>query len=101
MQKAVLAGLLATSLAAPVGAYAQPAASPSAAPAATTEQIMVLRPAQWLVIGAGVVAGAVVIDALIPTDLAYIAGGIVGGYLANVWYNGRQIELHMGTVPKT
>ena len=99
MQKAVLAGLLATSLAAPVGAYAQPASS--SASAATTEQIMVIRPAQWLAIGAGVVVGAVVIDALIPGDLAYIAGGIVGGYLANVWYNGRQIELHMGTAPKT
>lgn len=99
MQKAVLAGLLATSLAAPVGAYAQPASS--AAPTSTTEQLMVIRPAQWLVIGAGVVVGAVVIDALIPTDLGYIVGGVVGGYLANVWYNGRQIEVHMGTAPKT
>ena len=59
------------------------------------------RPAQWLAIGAGVVVGAVVVDALIPADLAYIVGGVVGGYLANVWYNGRQLELHMGTVPKS
>jgi hypothetical protein len=99
MHKAVFVGLLATGLAAPVGAYAQPASS--AAPSATTEQIMVIRPAQWLAIGAGVVVGAVVVDALIPTDLGYIVGGLVGGYLANVWYNGHQIELHMGTVPKT
>ena len=99
MHKAVLVGLLATSLAAPVGAYAQPA--PSAAPTSATEQIMVIRPAQWLAIGAGVVVGAVVIDALIPTDLGYIVGGIVGGYLANVWYTGRQIEVHMGTTPKS
>jgi hypothetical protein len=99
MHKAVFVGLLATSLAAPVSAFAQPAAS--AAPTATTEQLVVIRPAQWLAIGAGVVVGAVVVDALIPTDLAFIAGGIVGGYLANVWYNGRQLEVHMGTVPKT
>ena len=99
MHKAVLVGLLATSLAAPVGAYAQPA--PAAAPTSATEQIMVIRPAQWLAIGAGVVVGAVVIDALIPTDLGYIVGGIVGGYLANVWYTGRQIEVHMGTTPKS
>jgi hypothetical protein len=99
MHKAVFVGLLATSFAAPVGAFAQPASSATPAPA--TEQLVVIRPAQWIAIGAGVVVGAVVIDALIPTDLAYIAGGIVGGYLANVWYNGRQLEVHMGTVPKT
>jgi hypothetical protein len=98
MHKAVLVGFLAAGLAAPVAAYAQPAAS-AAQPA--TDQLVVIRPAQWIAVGAGAVVGAVLIDAVIPTDFGYIVGGVLGGYLANVWYTGRQIEVHMGNAPKT
>ncbi len=100
MHKAIFIGLLATSLAAPVSAYAQPAA-PAAPAQSSTDQLITVRPAQWLAVGAGFVAGAVVIDALIPSELGYIVGGVIGGYLANVWYTGHQLEIHMGTVPKS
>jgi len=52
-------------------------------------------------IGAGIVSGAVVVEALVSTDFGYLVGGIVGGYLADVWYNGQQLELHLGTPPKS
>jgi hypothetical protein len=96
MHKAVLIGLLATSLTAPVAAYAQPAA-----PARTPEEVITVRPAQWLAIGAGIVVGAAVLDVILPSNVAFIVGGVVGGYLANVWYSGREVQLQMTTVPKT
>ena len=95
MHKAVLVGFLAAGLAAPVAASAQSAAQPA------TDQLVVIRPAQWIAVGAGAVVGAVLIDAVIPTDFGYIVGGVVGGYLANVWYTGRQIEIQTGNAPKT
>ncbi len=97
MHKAVLVGLLATSLAAPVGAYAQPATS---APA-RSEEVITIRPAQWLAVGAGVVVGAAVLDVILPSNVAFIVGGVVGGYLANVWYNGREVQVQMSTSPRS
>jgi hypothetical protein len=99
MHKAILVGLLATSVSAPVAAYAQPAASAPARP--STEDVVTVRPAQWLAIGAGVVVGAAVLDVIMPSNVAFIVGGVVGGYLANVWYNGREVTLQMTTAPKT
>ena len=61
----------------------------------------VLRPAQWLAVGAGVVVGAAVLDVIMPSNVAFVVGGIVGGYLANVWYNGREVQLQMTTAPKS
>src|ERR1700754_3710800 len=63
MHKVMLAGLLATTLAAPVAAYAQPAAPP--ARSKPTEEVMVIRPAQWLAIGAGAVVGAALLDVIL------------------------------------
>jgi len=101
MTKALLAGMLAAGLLAPAAVHAQSAPSTTAELQAKTEQIFVIRPAQVLAIGAGVVVGVVVIEALIPTELGYLVGGVVGGYLANVWYTGRQLEIHMGTPPRS
>jgi hypothetical protein len=100
MHKAIIVGILATGLSAPVAAYAQPAAPAPARPAAT-EDVITVRPAQWLAIGAGVVVGAAVLDVVMPSNVAFIVGGVVGGYLANVWYNGREVTLQMATVPKS
>jgi hypothetical protein len=98
MHKAIIVGVLAAGLSAPVAAYAQPAAP--ARPAAT-EDVVTVRPAQWLAIGAGVVVGAAVLDVFMPSNVAFVVGGVVGGYLANVWYNGREVTLQMATVPKS
>ena len=96
MQKAVFVGLLAASLAAPIAANAQTAGS-----AAGTDQVVTIRPAQWLTVGAGVVVGAAVLDVIMPTNVAFIVGGVVGGYLANAWYNGREVQLNMTTAPRS
>jgi len=98
MHKAMLVGLLATSLTAPVAAYAQPAAI--SAPR-STDEVVVVRPSQWLAIGVGVVVGAAVLDVIMPSNVAFVVGGVVGGYLANTWYNGREVQLQMSTVPKS
>jgi hypothetical protein len=97
MHKAIIVGLLATSLAAPVAAYAQPAAPATK----VADEVVTVRPAQWLAIGAGVVIGAAVLDVIMPSNVAFIVGGVVGGYLANVWYSGREVQLQLNTVPKT
>ena len=96
MHKAILVGLLVTGLTAPVSTYAQ-----TAAPAKPAEEVVILRPAQWLAVGAGVVVGAAVLDVIMPSNVAFVVGGIVGGYLANVWYNGREVQLQMTTAPKS
>ena len=59
-----------------------------------------VRPAQLLAIGAGVVVGALVFQVAIPTRLGLIAGAVIGGYLGDFWYTGSQLELHI-TTPKT
>src|SRR5438067_11074383 len=49
---------------------------------------------ELLVIGAGALAGAVVLDLLVSTDLSVLAGGIAGGMLADWWYrNGGEAQL--------
>ena len=97
MQKAILVGVLAASLAAPVACYAQPASS---AASAKTEEVFNIRPSQWLAIGAGVIVGAAVLDVILPSQMAFVVGGVVGGYLANVWYSGREVQIQMSTAPK-
>jgi hypothetical protein len=96
MHKAILVGLLATGLTAPVASYAQPAA-----PARSSEEVVLIKPSQWLAIGVGAVVGAAALDVIMPSNVAFVLGGVVGGYLANVWYNGREVQFQMTTVPKS
>jgi len=98
MHKAVFIGLLAASLAAPIAANAQ---SASSAPAAANDQVVNIRPAQWLTVGVGVVVGAAVLDVIMPSNIAFVVGGIAGGYLANAWYNGKEVSVQLNTSPKT
>jgi|SRR6185312_12819148 len=100
MHKALLTGILAAGLLAPAAVYAQPASGSAASLDTKSEQVFVIRPGQVLAIGAGVIVGAVVFEAVLSSEVGVIVGGVVGGYLANVWYNGRQVELHLGTPPK-
>ncbi len=97
MRNFVYSGVLSLSLLVPVAANAQ---TPAAPPAPANEQYLVLRPAQLLAIGAGVVVGALVFQVAVPTRLGVLAGAVVGGYLGDFWYSGSQLELHV-TTPKT
>ncbi len=99
MRNTVCSAVLALSLLAPAVASAQTPASPAPA-APVSEQLIVMRPAQLLAIGAGVVIGALVFQVAVPTRLGLIAGAVIGGYLGDFWYSGNQIELHI-TAPKT
>ena len=102
MRNVLCTGALALTLLAPVAASAQSAsASPSLPGMTASEQLIVLRPAQLMAIGAGLIAGAVVVQAAIPTRLGLLAGAALGGYLGNLWYGGRQLELHVSTPPRT
>jgi hypothetical protein len=94
MRNMVLIGLLATGLAVPVAAYGQ--TTPPAAKQSTNTEVAI--DPQWLAIGAGVVVGAVVLELVLDTDVAFIIGGVVGGYLASVWYSGNEIRIT--TAPK-
>jgi hypothetical protein len=96
MQKTLLSAVLAAGLLAPAAAYAQPS-STITVPDGNTGHVWVIRPIQVLAIAAGVVVGAVVVEALIDTEIGYLVGGVAGGYLADVWYNGGQFEIHMDT----
>jgi len=50
---------------------------------------------QALVVGAGVIAGALVLHLVVPGDLTYFAGGVIGGLAALWWYeNGGEGTLH-------
>ena len=43
-------------------------------------------PARFLVVAAGVVAGAIIMEALIATDLAVLTGAVAGGFITDWWY---------------
>jgi len=97
MFKAALPAVLAVSIAFPMqAAYAQ-----APAPVEKSDTMLVIRPAQLLTIGVGVAGGLIVGEALFSTELGMVVGGVLGGYLAHVWYSGRQIEISMGTAPKS
>ena len=100
MHKTLLAATLAVGLFAPA-AYAQPTASLAPKPDAAVDHTWEIRPAQVLAVVAGVVAGAAVVGVLIDTEIGYLAGGVVGGYLANLWYNGGEFDVHVNRPPKT
>lgn len=98
MIKAVMPAVLAVSIAFPMQAAT---AQPAPAAAGPTDNIIVIRPAHIAAIGIGVLGGIVVGEALLATDLGVVVGGVLGGYLAHVWYGGRQIEVNLGTAPKS
>lgn len=97
MFKAVLPAVMVVTLAvAPLPALAQQGGA-----AASSDSLLVIRPAHLAAIGIGIVGGIVVGEAILATDMGVIVGGVLGGYLAHVWYGGRQIELVSGPAPKS
>ena len=78
---------------APGVAAAQPPPRADPAPAASGFAGLDIHPGQWLTVGAGVIAGVLAVEVLIPTHLIYVAGGAAGGYLADAWYGGRHVEV--------
>jgi hypothetical protein len=91
MHKAVLPAALALSLALPSGA---------ALAQDKPENLFTVRPAHLVAIGAGVVGGAIVGEAVLASELGALVGGVAGGYLAHVWFGGKQIELVLSSAPK-
>ncbi|MGE0224190.1 MAG: hypothetical protein AB7F35_15650 [Acetobacteraceae bacterium] len=100
MYKLAVPAALAVSLMLPVqAAHAQ--TLPITPSPTASEQMMVIRPSHLLAVGAGVIGGVIVGEMLFATDLGLVVGGVLGGYLTNLWYNGRQLELHLGATPKS
>ncbi len=95
MRKSILMGALAAGLIVPMGAYAQPTGAGAAQGGAKSEPSFSFSPPQAVALGAGIVAGVIVGEALVSSDLGVLVGGVVGGYLANIWYNGARIDMHV------
>jgi len=97
MFKVVLPAVMVVSLAvAPLPALAQSGGSST-----TSDSLLVIRPAHLAAIGIGVVGGLIVGEAILATEMGVIVGGVLGGYLAHVWYGGRQIELITAPAPRS
>lgn len=92
MRNMIMTVLLVGCLAAPTGAFAQGA--PADTP--TTKGYIDWNDSQQLAtVGAGIVVGALVLHLVVPGDLTYFAGGVVGGLIANWWYrNGGAEQVH-------
>ena len=74
----------------PLAASAQPRPPmPPAAPAPVSGEVTV-NLTKIVAIGAGVVIGAVVLEALAAGDAAVLAGGIIGGFVGAWWYDNNQ-----------
>ncbi len=95
MQKVILTGFAAIALLASTTAHAQPA------PPQQVTVNLTIQPAQWLVVGAGVLVGAAVLDIVLPSNVAFVVGGAIGGYLANSWYTGQGVQIQTSAAPKT
>jgi len=83
MRRLIWAVVLAIALAAPIAADAQVKAAPQAPPQA---KILGLTREQIVVIGAGVVVGALALHLLVGADFTYFAGAVAGGLAADWWY---------------
>ena len=97
MPKWIAALIVAGCLCLPVFAFARSDQGRiGVSPAATTldGDILGIPKEQVAVVGAGIVAGALVLHLVVPGDFAYFAGGVVGGLAALWWYeNGGEIKL--------
>lgn len=87
MRKWIAAALVAGCLAAPGGGVAL-------ADQGQALRVVEVPKEQALAIGAGVIAGALVVHFVVPGDFAYFAGGVAGGLVAWWWY-----EHHDGGPP--
>jgi hypothetical protein len=87
MPREILAFLLAVWLAVPNAAWAQPALAPApSAPPSRSDDFLGMSKENAFTIGAGIVAGALVLHVIVPADFTYFAGAVLGGFAANWWY---------------
>jgi hypothetical protein len=97
MPKWIAAVLVSTCLCAPNFAFALSDQGQSEAILAGDTlggDILGISKEQALVVGAGIVGGALVLHLVVPGDFTYFAGGVVGGLAALWWYeNGRETKL--------
>ena len=70
--------------------------SPAVPPA--EQAVEVIDASRLVVIGAGILIGAVAMDVLIAGDLAILAGAVAGGVLTDWWYRTQEYK---SVVPKT
>ena len=82
MRQLVCAVALAIALAVPAAAKAQS----NTAPPPSTSEIFGLSKEQALVVGAGVVVGALALHLLVGAEFTYFAGAVAGGLAADWWY---------------
>lgn len=89
MRKLTLVAVLLLVATLPFTASAQPRPpGPPAAPAPSGE--VMLNVSKLVTIGAGVIIGAVVLEALAAGDAAVLAGGLLGGFIGAWWYDNNQ-----------
>jgi hypothetical protein len=74
----------------PMSGLAQESKPVPQPPPSAREIVNSVDMARLLVIGAGIVAGAVVLEAIAIGDLSVLAGAVVGGLAADWWYNREQ-----------
>jgi hypothetical protein len=83
MAKILITLLVIFCLAIPSVSRAQSATSPLEK---RSEEIFGMSQDNVLTIGAGIILGALALHWVVPTDLTILAGGVLGGYAANWWY---------------
>jgi hypothetical protein len=89
MPKWIVALLVAACLCAPDAAIArsdQGGAEVRLAASGLDGDIFGIPKEQAAVLGAGIVAGALILHLVVPGDFAYFAGGVAGGLAALWWY---------------
>jgi hypothetical protein len=68
--------------------------APDLAFALSDQDIVGIPNEQALVVGAGIIAGGLVVHLVVPAEFAYLAGGVGGGLAALWWYqNGGEAQL--------
>ncbi len=103
MPKWIAAVLMAACLCAPNCAFADTATNQSRdilAKDIPAGDILGVSKERALVVAAGILGGALVLHLVVPGDLTYFAGGVVGGLAALWWYeHGGETQLHPSLKP--
>jgi len=89
MNKALFIGLLTASLSVSAGANAQALGSQPVATLSTSNSSISVTAWELVAVGGGAIIGAALLDFVLPMSYAYVAGGLIGGYVGYAWYTQR------------